>query len=168
LVWKAIRHIESAARRRARGKVAHIASDEHVTGVGEATDGQPALRGDALEREISRTIVRLLREYTGRGPTRARTTISGALIVCLLEDTMTTGERTLVANGHRDAVLQMRASYQEAMKGEAVAAVEALTGRKVLAFMSTNHTDPDFAAEVFVLDQGVDREALASGGGTAE
>ena len=122
---------------------------------------QEPRRGDALEREISRTIVRLLREYTGRGPMKARTTINGTLIVCLLEDTLTLGERTLVANGHRAAVLTMRASFQDAMSDEARAAIERLTGRHVVAFMSTNHTDPDYAAEVFVLDRGIDRDGPA-------
>ena len=105
--------------------------------------------------------MRLLRDYTGRGPMKARTTISGTLIVCLLEDTLTVGERTLVANGHRDAVLKMRASFQDAMSNEARAAIQRLTGRQVLAFMSTNHTDPDFAAEIFVLDRGIDRDGPA-------
>jgi hypothetical protein len=31
--------------------------------------------------------------------------------------------------------------------------VEQITGRKVVAFMSANHIDPDMAAEVFVLEQ---------------
>jgi hypothetical protein len=45
-------------------------------------------------------------------------------------------------------------------------AVEALTGRKVVAFMSANHINPDVAAEVFVLDESVGRE-VASGDGMA-
>jgi hypothetical protein len=32
-------------------------------------------------------------------------------------------------------------------------AVERLTGRKVLAFISGNHIDPDIAAELFVFDE---------------
>jgi hypothetical protein len=31
-------------------------------------------------------------------------------------------------------------------------AVERITGRKVLAFISGNHVDPDIAAELFILD----------------
>ena len=40
------------------------------------------------------------------------------------------------------------------MREEAVAAVEQLIGRKVIAFMSTNHIDPDLAVEIFVLEDG--------------
>jgi uncharacterized protein YbcI len=49
-------------------------------------------------------------------------------------------------------VLDMRHKFQEAMRPELVGAVEELTGRKVVAFMSDNHIDPDMAAEVFILD----------------
>ena len=42
---------------------------------------------------ISTAIVRLLHEYTGRGPTRARTILGDDLIVCVLADTLTNSER---------------------------------------------------------------------------
>ena len=38
------------------------------------------------------------------------------------------------------------------MQAEFNGAVEQLTGRSVVAFISGNHVDPDMAAEVFVLD----------------
>jgi uncharacterized protein YbcI len=38
------------------------------------------------------------------------------------------------------------------MRSDCVAAIEDLTGRTVIAFMSANHIDPDLAAEVFVLE----------------
>ena len=34
-------------------------------------------------------------------------------------------------------------------------AVERLTGRKVFAFISGNHVDPDIAVELFILDSPV-------------
>ena len=42
------------------------------------------------------------------------------------------------------------------MRPELVEAVESLTGRKVLAALSTSEVDPDVAAEVFVLDACID------------
>jgi uncharacterized protein YbcI len=57
-----------------------------------------------------------------------------------------------VRSGHCDSVLEMRGRFQQAMRDAAVAEVEALTGRRVVSFMSTNHIDPDLAAEIFVLD----------------
>ena len=46
----------------------------------------------------------------------------------------------------------MRRAYQEAMTDGCSEVVEAITGRKVIAFMSANHIDPDLAAEIFVLE----------------
>jgi uncharacterized protein YbcI len=117
--------------------------------------------GASLNREISRAIVRLTHEYTGRGPSRSTTTINGTLIVCLLEDTLTRGERVLADKGNKDAVLAMRHQFQNAMRDEAIDEIERLTARRVVSFMSTNHIDPDLAAEIFVLDGDVDRAALA-------
>ena len=102
--------------------------------------------------DVSRHIVQLLHEYTGRGPTKARTYIHDDLIVCLVRDTLTKGERKLVAGGEREIVLAARRAAQRTMRHECVAAVEELTGRKVVAFVSENHIDPDLALESFVLE----------------
>jgi uncharacterized protein YbcI len=108
--------------------------------------------GGALNAAISRAIVRLLAESTGRGPTKARTTIDRDVIVVVLENTLTPGERYLAEHDRAAQVLDMRAAYQEAMSSACIATVEDLTGRTVSAFMSANHIDPDVAAEIFVLD----------------
>ena len=89
--------------------------------------------------------MRVLHAQTGRGPTFAKTTISGDLVVCVLADTLTVGERTLVENGQAQSVLDTRKLYQKAMRPDLTAAVETHTGRKVIAFMSDNHIDPDTA-----------------------
>ncbi|MDQ6778613.1 MAG: DUF2294 domain-containing protein [Actinomycetota bacterium] len=52
-----------------------------------------------LSLAISNAIVGLLREYTGRGPTRARTTIRDNVVLVMLEQTLTKGEQSLVAKG---------------------------------------------------------------------
>jgi uncharacterized protein YbcI len=44
--------------------------------------------------------------YTGRGPTKAKTTIDESMVTILLADTLTTGEHTLVDHGHAERVLQ--------------------------------------------------------------
>jgi uncharacterized protein YbcI len=101
--------------------------------------------------EISTAAVRLLREYTGRGPTKARTTITDDHVVIVLGDVLTKGERKLVEAGKIDRVLALRHDFQEAMREELVAMVEAHLGRRVVAFMSANHVDPDLAVEIFIL-----------------
>jgi uncharacterized protein YbcI len=118
-------------------------------------------RSTSANAQISRAHVRLFHEYTGRGPTGSRTTIDRDLVVCFLSDLLTKGERSLIAAGKAKAVLEMRRSFQDAMRDDLVAEVERVTGRKVLAFMSSNHLDPDHAIESYVLDAPV-AAALAS------
>ena len=112
---------------------------------------EPRLQGGALNAAISEMIVRHLSENTGRGPTRARTTIDHDLIVVVLQNTLTPGERYLADNQRAEQVLDMRRAYQDAMRTDCIASIEDLTGRTVQAFMSANHIDPDLAAEVFIL-----------------
>jgi uncharacterized protein YbcI len=112
---------------------------------------------------ISNATVRLLSEYTGRGPTRARTYINETLISVVLQDTLTTGERSLLDNGETELVLANRKAYQRTMGPELIAAVELISGRKVLAFLSDNHIDPDCAVESFVLVPRVDGHGIDAG-----
>jgi uncharacterized protein YbcI len=97
-------------------------------------------------------MVQLLQTYTGRGPTRCRTTIDADLIVCVLADTLTKGEARLAGAGEHAIVLEQRRAYQRLMRDDAIAAVEGLTGRSVIAFVSENHISPDLAIETFVLE----------------
>jgi uncharacterized protein YbcI len=107
--------------------------------------------GGALNAAISEALVRLLAESTGRGATRARTTIDRDLVVVVLQDSLTPGEQFLLDSDRGDQVLELRRAFQEAMTSDYVATIEELTDRTVVAFMSANHIDPDLAAEVFVL-----------------
>jgi uncharacterized protein YbcI len=104
-----------------------------------------------LTAAISNALVRIQHAYLGRGPSRVRTLIREDTVLVLMQDTLTRAERSLVAAGKDDEVLRVRDSLQRTMRSEIVAAVEALTGRPVLAFMSANHIDPDLACEVIVL-----------------
>ena len=110
------------------------------------------LRAESPLSQISNAIVRLLAESTGRGPTQARTVISGDLVAVILQNTLTKGERYLVDRERENEVQAMRRAYQEAIEVGAIEAVEDATGRTVIAFMSTNHIAPDLAVEIFVLE----------------
>lgn len=109
---------------------------------------------------ISNGIVRLLAEYTGRGPTQARTTIAENSVLVVLQDTLTKGERKLAAHGEAAHVLETRHKVQQMMRDDAVSLVESTLQRKVIAFMSANHIGPDMAAEVFALEPQSPTETL--------
>lgn len=110
----------------------------------------PANRGEVAQA-ISNAIVRLLRDYVGRGPTQAYTTITDSHVIVVLRDTLLKGERSLVKDGHAEAVIDMRRRFQRTMQDDMIAAVVEHTGREVSAFLSDHHIDPDVAVEVFIL-----------------
>ena len=121
----------------------------------------PPRRREALA--ISNAITRLHRQHYGRGPTGARTVIQRNYVVCFLDDIYTPVERTLIDAGRLDTVRQTRQQFQDAMEEKFVEAVESATGRRVVAFMSQVHFDPDMAVEIFVLEpEGDDRAAEES------
>lgn len=115
-----------------------------------STGERPA--GGQLLAAICNAVVHIQREYLGRGPNKARASIRDDTIVVLMQDTLTKAEQSLVADGRQEDVMRIRQSFQRTMRAEIVEAVERLTGRGVVAFMSDAHIDPDLACEVIVLD----------------
>jgi uncharacterized protein YbcI len=110
------------------------------------------LMGGELNAAITSALVGIHTEYLGRGPRRASTFHYGNVLVTLMHDVLTHAEKSLTETGQIEAVDRIRHLFQETMKAELREAVERLTGRKVLAFISGNHVDPDIAAELFILD----------------
>ena len=110
----------------------------------------------SIPARISNLVMQVLHSYTGRGPTKAWTSIAHDVITVVLRDTLTKGEQSLVSDGHEQFVLDMRKAFQLTMGNDLVAGVENITGRKVLAFLSDNHIDPDIAIENFVLEPTAD------------
>ena len=111
-----------------------------------------ALRGGELNAALTSALVGIQNEHLGRGPKTASTFHYGNVVVTIMHDVMTPAERTLARTGNGPAVTQMRHLLQETMQTDFKSAVERLTGRNVVAFISGNHVDPDMAAEIFVMD----------------
>jgi hypothetical protein len=59
--------------------------------------------GSSLHVAISNAVVGFLRDYTGRGPMKARTSIRENVVLVMLEQTLTKGEQVLVRKGSRGA-----------------------------------------------------------------
>jgi len=110
------------------------------------------LQGGELNAAVTSALVGIHTAHLGRGPKTASTFHYGNVVVTLMNDVMTPAEKTLAATGNAPAVTAMRHLFQDTMQGEFNAAIERLTGRSVVAFISGNHVDPDMAAELFVLD----------------
>jgi uncharacterized protein YbcI len=121
--------------------------------------------GSRLNSAIVNAVVHLHSRYAGRGPTRAQAFARHNVVVLLMEDAMTQGERSLAAHGRQAVALDIRRQLETAMRERLVGAVEDLTGCRVVAFMNDNHIDPDVVAELFVLDRPVPGAQLAPNGG---
>lgn len=113
----------------------------------------PSRHGEELA-DATNGIVRLFRDYYGRGPTKAKSyLLEDRYLVCVLSDTMTTVERTLVQKGERDLVRRVRLCFQEAMSDSFHGVVEAAMGRRVVSYHSQLLTDVDVGIEFFILEQ---------------
>jgi uncharacterized protein YbcI len=121
----------------------------------------------SLAAAISRHVVRVVSEYTGRGPTKARSSIRDNVVVCVTVDNMTKGEHHLVNAGEGDAVVAIRRKFQTTMKDDLVGGIETLTGRRVVSFMSDHDAENDHAVEAFILDGPPELERSVDGNGGA-
>jgi uncharacterized protein YbcI len=123
-----------------------------VSAGGEREPAGESLIGGRLLAEITNRIVALMREHYGRGPIKAKTYVLDNLVVCVLTDGFTAIERTMMEGGEPDRVLDMRRDFQRLMKERYSEMIEQLTGRRMLAFLSQAHVEPDLTIEMFLMD----------------
>lgn len=112
---------------------------------------------NGARREIAKQFVGLYKEYVGRGPTSARTYVDGDLVLVLLADSLTQGERKLAEEARLQLVRELRRSFRGAMHDQVVEVVREQTGRRVLAALSDHSVQPDYGIEAFVLEPIGDR-----------
>jgi len=114
-------------------------------------DGSFALRGELLTRAISRAIVALYAEVYSHDRTTASTYIHDNVVVCILQNILTHAEQGRVAAGAGSEVIDGRVAFQADREDAFSAAVERLTLRRVVAFLSGNQSSPGIACEMFFL-----------------
>jgi uncharacterized protein YbcI len=102
---------------------------------------------------ISNEIVTIFAEYYGRGPTKAKTYSFDNYLITVLEDILTTVERTLVERGEEDLVRTVRLTFQEATAERFTSAVSELAGRRVVGYHSQVTFNPSIGFEIFVLEE---------------
>lgn len=102
------------------------------------------------QKEISRGVVAIYKEYLGRGPTTVRTAITDDASITMIEDSLIRAEQSLVRGGEAEVVREIRRKFQCAMREDITALVEGVTGRRCAAFLSDHDTEPDVAVEMVV------------------
>ena len=110
------------------------------------------LTGDELLAAVTDAMVALHERYYHRMPVTAKTLLLGGdLLVCVLGGVYTDVEKTMIELQRTTIVKDNRSAFQNAMQGKFIAAVERLSGRDVLTFMSNHHIGPDMEVELFML-----------------
>lgn len=110
------------------------------------------LTGDALLAGVTDAMVELHKRYHHRTPVTAKTLLLGDdLLACVLGGVYTDVEKTMIELQRGTIVQETRSAFQHAMQQKFIDAVEALSGRGVLAFMSNHHVGPDVEIEIFML-----------------
>jgi uncharacterized protein YbcI len=111
------------------------------------------LTGDALLAAVTDAMIALHQRYHHRAPITAKTLLlEGDLLACVLGGVYTTVEQTMIELQHTTTVHETRSAFQNAMQHKFISAVERLSGRVVLEFISSHHVGPDIEIELFVLE----------------
>ncbi len=127
--------------------------DPHAGGSSES-DSVTRLAGGRLLSAISTGFVQLLREHYGRGPLKAKTYALDDIVVCVMRGSgFTPLEQTMMDSGDGGRVVAMREDFQAMMAERYKDMIEELTNRKVLAFLSQAHIEPDITIEMFFIDR---------------
>ena len=118
----------------------------------EAPPRDVALTGDVLLTAVTDAMVAFHERYHHRKPVTARTQLLGDdLLVCVLGGVYTDVEKTMIELQKQTVVQETRSDFQIAMQHKFIEAVEGLSGRRVLAFISNSHVGPDIEMEIFML-----------------
>ena len=123
------------------------AAEELLRAAGEQPPAQPG----SLRAQLANAMVGMKKKYYGRGPESAKAWILVDYVFVAMEGGLTRNEETLLADGKADVVRSYRLSFQETKTETTTAAVEELTGRRVLTYHSQIVFDPMYAFEIFVL-----------------
>jgi uncharacterized protein YbcI len=111
------------------------------------------LEGGRLLVAVSDGVVRLQRDFSGKGPTTCKAHWAGSdILVVMLRGGFTAAEQTLFEGGHGQSVRESRLKLQDTLEARMTEMIEELTGRRVVAVMSASHQDPDLSAALFVLE----------------
>lgn len=124
---------------------------------------EPALQsqsGASLLSAISREMVKAMKTYYGRGPTKAKSYLMDDLLFIVMREGITQAEETMISAGREEEVQSFRRQFEQIMSERLVGTIEQLTERKVLAYQSQILFEPPVVVQVFVFDKPLERPAI--------
>jgi uncharacterized protein YbcI len=112
----------------------------------------PPLEGEELLAAVTAEMVGLHEHYHHRIPATAKTQLlEDDLLAVVMGGVYTDVEKTMIELQRSTLVQETRSAFQEATQQRFIEAVERLSGREVMAFISNSHVGPDIEIELFVL-----------------
>ena len=101
---------------------------------------------------ISEEIASVHRESYGEDVESIQTHLLPDAVVCVMDVRLLPHERTLLESGRgQQSIRDVRQDFQESIGATFKAAVEHMTGRRVIGFLSSTNLDPPFTVEFFRL-----------------
>jgi uncharacterized protein YbcI len=116
--------------------------------------------GESLLAAISREMVKAMKTYYGRGPTKAKSYLFDDLLFVVMRGGALQSEKTMLEAGYGDTVREFRQKFENVMAERLVGTIEQLTERKVMTYQSQILFEPEVVIEIFVFDEPVSRDAL--------
>lgn len=124
---------------------------------------EPALgsqSGASLLSAISREMVKAMKTYYGRGPTKAKSYLMDDLLFIVMREGITQAEQTMLDAGKDDEVQAFRRQFEKIMAERLVGTIEQLTDREVVAHQSQVLFDPPMVVQIFVFDKPLGRPVI--------
>lgn len=106
---------------------------------------------------IGEAVVRLERQFYGRGPSSVRVSVTEETpvsIVALSIDSLTAADRTLNERGLSASVLRHVEALNQATREDFVRAIEEIVGEPVTAYLAQIHPVTGYGVRVFLFDEG--------------
>jgi uncharacterized protein YbcI len=105
-------------------------------------------------------MVKAMKNFYGRGPTKAKSYLIDDLLFVVMRGGMTEAEQTLLDAGQADAVRAFRQHYENVMGERLIGTVEQLTERKVVTYQSQVLFDPHTIIEIFLFEKPFERTTI--------
>ena len=117
--------------------------------------------GAPLLANISREMVRAMKQYYGRGPTKAKSYLIDDLLFVVMRGGILQAEKTLLDAGFSDTVREFRQKFENVMAEHLVGTIEQLTERRVVTYQSQILFEPEVIVEIFVFDHPLGHDIIA-------
>jgi uncharacterized protein YbcI len=103
-----------------------------------------------IESELGAELLKIREDSYGKGAAATRVLVDGDAIVVFFDDLeLQQNERLLIEGGFADSVLTQRSDFQRAIEPVFRAAVERVSGWRVISFASITKLEPNYSVEIF-------------------